>query len=271
MKFLRWWLLMGVLCFSSAFAEVAVPELKQRVTDLTGTLSAPQIQSLETKLADFEAEKGAQIGVLILPTTQPETIEQYSIHVVEKWKLGRKGVDDGVLLLIAKDDRKLRIEVGRGLEGALTDADSKRIIAEVMTPALQNGDFFSSINVGVDSLMRVIQAEDLPAPEDASLVADAPVLGEDATLVLSLFFGGTVVLMVLALVFVRRHNLRQAFTGQGGRISVGRPRPRSTSKADVDAGDVLEVVGLVVDVVGIAASFAGGGGSFGGGGASGSW
>lgn len=267
----RWWWLFGLLFMLSAYAEVTVPVLKQRVTDLTGTLSAPQIQSLETKLAAFEAEKGTQIGVLIVPTTQPETIEQYSIRVVEQWKLGRKGVDDGVLLLIAKGDRKLRIEVGRGLEGALTDADSKRIIAEVMTPALQKGDFFSSINVGVDSLMMVIQAEDLPAPEDASSVADAPALGEDASLVLLLFFGGTVVLMVLVLVYVRRQNLRQAFTGQGGRISVGRPRPRSSKKSDVDAGDVLEVVGLVVDVVGVAASFAGGGGSFGGGGASGSW
>ncbi len=106
-------------------AEVAVPALKSRVTDLTGTLAANEAAQLEQKLAAFEARKGSQIAVLIVPTTQPETIEQYSIRVAEAWKLGRKGIDDGALLLIAKQDRTVRIEVGYGLEGVLPDAAGK--------------------------------------------------------------------------------------------------------------------------------------------------
>src|SRR5688572_18985911 len=100
-----------------AMADVAVPPLTTRVTDLTATLSAQQAAALEAKLAAFEQRKGSQLAVLLVPSTQPETVEQYAIRVAEQWKLGRKGVDDGVLLLIAKNDRKLRIEVGRGLEG----------------------------------------------------------------------------------------------------------------------------------------------------------
>jgi len=124
-----------ISCLSSPLqAEVPVPALTGRVVDLTGTLTADQKTALEAKLAAFEAEKGAQIAVLLVPTTQPEAIEQYSIRVVEAWKLGRKGVDDGVLLLIAKNDRKMRIEVGYGLEGVLPDAVAKRIISEVITP-----------------------------------------------------------------------------------------------------------------------------------------
>jgi uncharacterized protein len=98
----------------------AVPQLKARVTDLTGTLTPDQSARLEQKLAEFEARKGSQIAVLLVPTTKPETVEQYGIRVVDQWKGGRKGVDDGALLLVAKDDRELRIDVGRGLEG---DAD----------------------------------------------------------------------------------------------------------------------------------------------------
>ena len=115
------------LIATAAWADIAVPPLKSRVTDLTATLNAGQRAALESKLADLEQKKGSQIAVLLVPTTQPETIEQYGIRVAETWKLGRKGVDDGVLLLIAKDDRKLRIEAGRGLEGVLPDAIAKQI------------------------------------------------------------------------------------------------------------------------------------------------
>ncbi len=110
--------LLVLLISGLAHAEIAVPALVQRITDQTNTLSAVQTQALETRLAAFETRKGAQIAVLILPTTQPESIEQYGIRAVEAWKLGRKGVDDGALLLVAKDDHTLRIEVGYGLEGA---------------------------------------------------------------------------------------------------------------------------------------------------------
>jgi uncharacterized protein len=120
--------LLALLLCGTAQAEVAVPVLKQRVTDLTNTLDTSQIQALEARLAAFESGKGSQIAVLMLPTTKPETVEQFGIRVAEAWKLGRKGVDDGVLLLIAKDDHKLRIEVGYGLEGVLNDATSNRIV-----------------------------------------------------------------------------------------------------------------------------------------------
>ncbi len=158
-------LLALLLVASVALADVAVPPLKARVTDLTGTLSSAQSSALEQKLAAFEQRKGAQVAVLIVPTTEPETIEQFGIRVVDAWKLGRKGVDDGALLLVAKDDRALRIEVGRGLEGVLTDATTNRIIDEIIAPHFRNGDFAGGIDAGVDRILAVIDGEPLPAPE----------------------------------------------------------------------------------------------------------
>jgi uncharacterized protein len=151
-----------------AVAEVAVPPLTARVTDLTGTLTADQRATLETRLQEFEAQKGSQVAVLIVPTTQPEAIEQYSIRVVEQWKLGRKKVDDGVLLLVAKDDRNMRIEVGYGLEGIMPDAIAKRIVAEDITPHFKQGDFYGGIVAGVTRIIAVIQGEALPAPQQDS-------------------------------------------------------------------------------------------------------
>jgi uncharacterized protein len=144
---------------------VAVPPLEARVTDLTGTLTADEQAALEEKLRAFEARKGSQLAVLIVPTTQPEAIEQYGIRVVDAWKLGRKDIDDGALLLVAKDDRRLRIEVGYGLEGAMPDAIAKRIVAETITPLFRQGDFFGGINAGIDQMMRVIDGEPLPEPD----------------------------------------------------------------------------------------------------------
>ncbi|MEO5574465.1 MAG: YgcG family protein [Gammaproteobacteria bacterium] len=158
-------LLLGFLLVATVgHAEIAVPPLTARVTDLTGTLSAQQKASLEQTLQTFEAAKGSQIAVLMVPTTEPETVEQYALRVAEQWKLGRKGVDDGVLLLIAKDDRAMRIEVGYGLEGALNDATAKRIIAEIITPHFKQNDFFTGIQAGVQALINVAQGEALPAP-----------------------------------------------------------------------------------------------------------
>ena len=115
-------LVMLLLASNLAHAElVVIPELKSRITDLTQTLSADQQAQLNAKLAAFEQQKGSQIAVFILPTTQPEDIAQFSIRVVEKWKVGRAKIDDGILVLVAKDDRKIRIEVGYGLEGAIPD------------------------------------------------------------------------------------------------------------------------------------------------------
>lgn len=172
---MRRWLTFILLCllpfaqlpFAAAAEDVAVPVLTARVTDLTGTLSAEQKSTLEARLQALEAKKGSQISILLVPTTQPETIEQYSIRVTDQWKLGRKKVDDGVLLLIAKDDRKLRIEVGYGLEGALPDVIAKRIIAEDITPHFKQGDFYGGIVAGITRIDAVIQGEALPAPEQA--------------------------------------------------------------------------------------------------------
>lgn len=147
-------------------AEQPIPALSARVTDETGTLSGEQKAALEQTLKDFEAKKGAQIAVLLVPTTEPETIEQYSIRAVEQWKLGRKNIDDGVLLIVAKNDRTLRIEVGYGLEGVLTDAVSRRIIEETIVPRFRQGDFHGGVSAGVDSIMRVVSGEPLPAPPE---------------------------------------------------------------------------------------------------------
>ena len=147
---------------------MAIPPLTARVTDLTSTLDAAQKQELESRLAQFEAKKGSQIALLLLPTTQPETIDQYAIRVAEAWKLGRKGVDDGVLLLIAKDDRTMRIEVGYGLEGVLPDAIAKRIIAETITPHFKNGDFYRGIAAGIEQMIAVVEGESLPPPRERS-------------------------------------------------------------------------------------------------------
>ena len=141
--------LAALLCFAAfAAADVAVPPLQARVTDITGTLSPQKIAQLEQRLAAFEAKKGTQIAVLMVSTTQPESIEQYAVRAFEQWKLGRKGIDDGVLLVIARNDRKLRIEVGYGLEGALTDAAAKRIISDHIVPHLKRGDFAAGVEAG---------------------------------------------------------------------------------------------------------------------------
>ncbi len=158
-------LLALLLCWACvAFADVAVPPLSGRVVDQTGTLSSDTIASLTQTLRGLELRKGSQVAVLIVPTTQPETIEQYSIRVAEAWKIGRKKIDDGALLVVAKDDRKLRIEVGYGLEGALTDVTSRRIIDEIITPKFRSGDFSGGISDGVEKIIGVIDGEPLPAP-----------------------------------------------------------------------------------------------------------
>jgi uncharacterized protein len=144
---------------------VAVPQLASPVTDLTGTLTPDQTAALDAKLRAFAQAKGSQVAVLIVPTTQPEAIEQYSLRVVEGWQLGREKFDDGALLLVALTDRKVRIEVGHGLEGALPDATANRIIDETIVPAFRRGDFYGGISTAVDRMLRVIEGEALPEPE----------------------------------------------------------------------------------------------------------
>ena len=173
-----WWLLLAAmlaLVSSSVWAQqwqtgtdglLPIPPLAARVTDLTQTLTPAEVAALEAKLADWEARTSNQLVVLMVPTTQPEPIESYSLRVAEKWKIGRKGQDNGALFLIAKNDRKMRIEVGYGLEGVLTDVTSRRIIAEDVAPAFREGHFAAGINAGVDRIIAVVgEGEPLPPPQ----------------------------------------------------------------------------------------------------------
>jgi uncharacterized protein len=163
--------LAGCAGFAFALAVVAaegdpqpIPPLDAHVTDLTGTLDAGQVQALETELVALQQRKGSQLGVLIVLTTQPEDIAQYGIRVGDAWKLGRKGTDDGVILIIAKDDHRARIEVGRGLEGAIPDVAAARIIREYVTPKFRAGDYAGGIHDATDALTKLIDGESLPPP-----------------------------------------------------------------------------------------------------------
>lgn len=147
---------------------VEVPTLTQYATDLTGTLSAQQLATLNTRLAALHKTKGAQLVVLVVPTTQPDDIETWSLAVAEKNAIGRKGSDDGVLLLVVKNDRRARIEVGSGLEGAIPDAACARILREYLGPKLRQGDLYGGIQDAVGVLSQLIDGEALPPPVDAT-------------------------------------------------------------------------------------------------------
>lgn len=261
-------------------AQIAVPPLSARITDQTATLSAAQKAALEQTLQAFEARKGSQLAVLIVATTAPETVEQYALRVAEQWKLGRKNIDDGAILLVAKEDRALRIEVGYGLEGALTDATAKRIISEIITPRFQQGDFNGGIVAGVAQVIRVIDGEPLPPPSArkvggvGELQRYVPVI-----FVLALVMGGLL------------RSVLGRFPGAlvtGGAVAVLAWFMAGAVPAALAAG-VLALVftlfsgggmgGLAAGALGGrmgrggvgGGGFGGGGGGFGGGGASGRW
>jgi uncharacterized protein len=158
--------LLWIALLGGAWAQdlVPVPPLKGRVTDLTGTLTPSQVADLERSLAAFEARKGSQIAVLLVPTTKPEDIAQYSIRVADQWKVGRKKVDDGLIVVVAKNDHKLRIEVGYGLEGVVPDIVARRVIRETMAPHFVEGDFYGGLRAGTEQLMKLVDGEKLPPP-----------------------------------------------------------------------------------------------------------
>jgi uncharacterized protein len=280
--FLRTLALLALIVGAWARAEVPVPPVA-RVTDQTGTLSREQIMTLESRLASFEKEKGSQIAVLIIPTAKPETIEQYALRIAETWKLGRKGVDDGALLLVAKNDRELRIEVGYGLEGALPDAIAKRIIAEIIVPRFREGDFYGGIQAGVERMISVIEGEPLPAPKRTRSQYDSvgPVL--------------ELVMIGFVLVMVAGGVLRALF---GRVVAAGLVGAGTTILSWVLIAPLLValIVGAIAFLITLAGEFngprgrygsaggggwgdssaggggfSGGGGGFGGGGASGRW
>ena len=185
-------LLAFALCASFlSQSQVAVPPLTGHVIDQTGTLTAAQKAALEQTLTAFEARKGSQLAVLLVASTAPEAIEPFALRVAEQWKLGRKKVDDGAILVVAKDDRTLRIEVGYGLEGVLNDATSKRIIDETIVPLFKQQNFAGGIQAGLAQMIRIVDGEPLPAAGDkrgaggADLRQYAPVL-----FILALVVGG---------------------------------------------------------------------------------
>jgi uncharacterized protein len=157
---------------------LAVPALTARVTDLAGVLSAADRERLEARLAELEQRKGAQVAVLIVRSTAPEDIAAYAIRVVEVWRLGRAraggvAVDDGVLLLVALEDRRVRIDVGRGLEGAIPDAIARRLIAETIAPRFREGAYAEGLSQGLEGIARLIEGEALPAPWHDGTASDS--------------------------------------------------------------------------------------------------
>ena len=151
-----------------AVALRPVPQFSERVSDLAGILDAQQKQTLESELTGLEKRKGSQLAVLLVLSTEPEDIAQYATRVFDQWKLGRKGVDDGVLLIVAKDDRRMRIEVGRGLEGAIPDAATARILRDYVKPKFRDGDFYGGIHDATGALTKLIDGEALPAEDEPS-------------------------------------------------------------------------------------------------------
>jgi uncharacterized protein len=286
-------LLLALFGSAIAVAEVPVPPLKARITDLAAALSAQQSAALEQALADFERRKGVQLAVLIVPTTQPETVEQYAVRVEEAWKLGRKGVDDGVLLLVAKNDRRLRIEVGYGLEGVLPDAIANRIIEEDITPHFKQGDFYGGIRAGTERIMRVVEGEKLPPPAAATPRDDS---------LLRTFFGsilesagGFIFVLAIGLVLfvmgAAQELLGRALGSLAGGGIIGAIAWLMSGLVGVGiVAGIIAVVLSVIDAIptkrsrgsgswcssgrgssGGGGGFSGGGGGSGGGGSSGSW
>ena len=258
----------------SAWAQVAVPDLSRRVTDLTATLSEGQIDALEARLAAFEAQKGSQIAILIVSTTQPEDIAQFGIRVAEHWKIGRRNIDDGVILIVAKDDRRMRIEVGYGLEGAIPDAIAKRVIAETITPQFKAGAFYAGIDAGVQQLMQLIEGEPLPSPSAAQS-------GDDEGVFTLLIIGGIVGGWLLSTLMSRPAAGGIAALGSGavGAMLMGFTPVLLFIAIFVFAGVASgfrhgsgwSSGGRGGGGFGGGGSWGGGGGGFGGGGASGSW
>jgi uncharacterized protein len=278
-----------------ALAAVAVPPLTGRVVDQTGTLSSGDIAALTQTLKEFESRKGSQIAVLIVPTTGEETIEQFSIRVAEAWKIGRKKIDDGALLVIARNDRHLRIEVGYGLEGALTDATTRRIIDEVITPKFKAGDFAGGVRAGIERMIGVIGGEKLPAPEPEHW--QAPGSPENAANPFVIFG-----LIVLAVILRSALGRLVGALATGGSVGVVAWLVAGSLAASLLLAAIAFVVTLLAPSIALGGppvapgrrggwaaggggswssgssgssdsggGFSGGGGSFGGGGASGSW
>ncbi len=291
MRVMRTWL--GVLAGAMLMLATAVADDRQpiphvaRVTDIGGELGDAQKKSLDAKLSAFEQRKGSQIAVLVIPTTQPEDIEQYSIRVADQWKLGRKDVDDGVLITVATSDHKARIEVGKGLEGAITDVDAGRIIREYMTPKFRANDYYGGIDEAVDALIKLIDGEPLPPPIESngqsgdasnlSLIPNALIFG----FVLSAFFSGVpriaraflIAVLLGGMGWLVSHVIVKALgmSGIGFVLGLFVGRGGFFGGSGFGSGGGGGFGGGSWGGGGGGGGFSGGGGGFSGGGASGSW
>jgi uncharacterized protein len=269
---------------------VPVPALSQRVTDLGGALTADQRSKLEDKLAVFEREHGSQIAILIVPTTQPEDIESYSIRVAESWKVGRREIGDGVIVLVAQNDRRMHFEVAKALEGAIPDAMAKRIIAETIAPRFKEGDTYGGLDQGLDQLFRLIQGESLPPPTPKSSAGEgrALALGDSVPIVV-------IVAVLLGSMVLRAIFGRMVAAGATGALVGGGFWFLSGSLVIALVAAVIVFVFVLLQGSGVGRRrgfggwggggwtsggdwgggssgwTSGGGGDFGGGGASGSW
>ncbi len=283
---LRHWLLMAVcwlVCSHAVAALVEIPALQTPVTDLTQTLTPEEQAALNQSLSQFAQQTGSQIAILLLPSTQPEDIAQFGIRLAEAWKIGRAKQDDGIIVIVAKQDRKMRIEVGYGLEGAIPDAVAKRLISEQMAPAFKQGQFYAGLQQVSTQLMRLIQGEQLPPPEPArkaqtedwlswlpilmfaAIMGGAVLKGLFGDLPGSLFTGGLLgalagflgaSALVMGLVGLAAFIFTLAMGGRGG--SAGPMYSQTSGWGGAASGRGADV-------------FSGGGGGFGGGGASGDW
>ena len=286
----RWCAVLALMLLWPFLLQAAdtVPQLKRHVTDLSGTLTAAQVDQLDQQLVALERSKGAQLVVLMVRSTGGQDIESYSLAVAEANKIGRKGTDDGVLLLVAKDDRHVRIEVGYGLEGAIPDAATARIIREYIAPKFRTGDYSGGIGDAVGALTQLINGEPLPPPVQGNAEHERPGLGLQGGLMIGLF----------AALFLRNLLARAPswLRAPAGAVLVGALLWLLIS---IGAGIVGAIIGgLLMLLPGGAArsighggwggfggggggfggggfggggGFSGGGGSFGGGGSSGSW
>jgi len=250
MRLLRPLLMCVLVCLigcAHAQSFTPVPPLTGHVVDQVGLLQAQERAALEKTLVDYERRTGSQIAVLIIASTEPEAIEQYSIRVADAWKLGRKGIDDGVILVIAKDNpkalRRLRIETGRGVQGTLTDAQSKRILQDVIAPHFRQNDFYGGLKAGIATIAHLLYQEKFPAPADSPAQPDR----EDFPM------------LFIALLFMG------AFWLLGGSRFLNR---HGWSTTGVILGSEI---GRNIGRFGGRGGFSGGGGSFDGGGASGDW
>ena len=286
---LRGWLLAWVftlLPLAHGQALQPVPELKARVMDFTATLDSPTRERIEAKLAAFEGERGSQVVVVMVASTAPEDIADYTQRLGDAWKIGRPEVGDGVLFVVAMNDRRLRIAPAKALEGALPDLLAKRIIDQAVTPAFRQGDFGRGIEAGVDGILAAVRGESLPLPD-----AQAAGTGGDwRDAIVFLLFGIPMLAGLLRNAFGHRAGI--ALTG----VAAGLLGWVLTSVLWVAIGAAL--LGLVVAFLGRAFPVSGsrgrggwgppgggwgggagggggfrsgGGGNFGGGGASGRW